>query len=143
MADEIIEKDLSFRIMKAAFEVHNELGPGFTEGIYDEAMAVQLPADGLDIERQKRIKVYYRDRLVGEYVLDLVVNNRVILEFKAVSEIAAIHEQQALSYLKATGLHLAIVINFGTPRVQYRRIVNTPERSTHPSRTTSSIPKQD
>jgi GxxExxY protein len=97
----------------------------------------------MDIERQKRIKVYFRGHLVGEYVLDLVVNSRVILEFKALSEIAAIHEQQALSYLKATDLRLAIVINFGASRVQYRRIVNTLERSSRSSHAASSIRNRD
>ena len=139
MADEIVEKDLSFKIMKAAFEVHIQLGPGFTEGIYEEAMSLQLQDDGLEIERQKRIKVNYKGQLIGEFILDLVVSRKVVLELKAVSEIAPIHEQQALSYLKATGLPLAIVINFGTVRVESRRVVNTYGKSTRPSRSPTLI----
>ena len=121
----IIEKELSYLIMQAAYEVHNALGPGFPEKIYEEAMARELPARGIEIERQKRVVVKYKDEPIGEFFLDNVVNKRVILEYKAVSEIARIHEQQALSYLKATGLELAIVINFGAERVQSSRVVYT------------------
>lgn len=126
MENEIIEKELSYRIIKSAFEVHNCLGPGFFEAIYDEAMALQLVSDGMEIERQKRIPVHFKGKVIGEHVLDNIVNQRVILEYKTVAKIAPIHEQQALSYLKATGLPLAIVINFGSSRVEYTRVVHTP-----------------
>lgn len=122
---ELIEKELSYLIMQAAFEVHNTLGPGFPESIYDEAMARELTAHNVQIERQKKVTVHYKGAPLGEFVLDNVVNQRVILEYKAVSEIAQIHKQQALSYLKATGLKLAILINFGAERVQSNRVVNT------------------
>ena len=126
---EIIVKDLSYAIMQAAFEVHNTLGPGFPEAIYDEAMARELAAQNIKIERQKKIVVRYKNHLIGEFFLDNVAEERVILEYKAVSEISRVHEQQALSYLKATGLPLAIVINFGAARVQSSRVVNTKERA--------------
>jgi GxxExxY protein len=128
METEIIEKDLSYKIIKAAFEVHNQLGPGFLESLYDEAMAIQLISDSMEIERQNRVIVKYKGKPIGEHILDGIVNQRVILEYKAVSQIASIHEQQALSYLKATGLSLAIVINFGASRVEYSRVVNTPHK---------------
>ena len=113
----ILEKELSYLIMQAAFEVHNALGPGFPESIYEEAMNRELTRRGVELERQKKIAVYFKDEPVGAFILDNIANGRVILEYKAVSEIARIHEQQALSYLKATGLELAIVINFGAERV--------------------------
>jgi GxxExxY protein len=125
MTKEIVEKDLSYRIMSAAFEVHNELGPGYLESLYEGAMVLELQARGHKFNRQKRIPVFYKGEQIGEHVLDLVVDDRIILELKAVTEIAPIHKQQALSYLKATGLHLVIVINFGSGRVQSGRIVNT------------------
>lgn len=124
MAEDIIEKDLSFQIMKAAFEVHNQLGPGFLESIYELAMTHQLRSDGHQVETQIRKPVYYKGQQVGEHVLDQIVDGKVVLELKAVSDIAPIHERQALSYLKATGLPLAIVINFGAARVQSKRVVN-------------------
>lgn len=119
----IVEKELSYVIMKSAFEVHNALGLGFPEAIYEEAMNRELVRNGVSLERQKRIKVLYKDEPIGEFILDNIADGRVILEYKAVSEIAKIHEQQALSYLKATGLELAIVINFGAERVQSNRVV--------------------
>ena len=122
---ELIEKELSYLIMQAAFEVHNTLGPGFPESIYEKAMAQELESRGVEIESQKEITVHYKGSPIGEFKLDNVAKGRVILEYKAVSEIAPIHKQQALSYLKATGLQLAIVINFGAERVQSYRVVNT------------------
>ena len=121
----MIEKEISFKIMEAAFEVHNELGPGFLESIYEEALALELQARNLVVETQKRIPVFYKGQQIGEHVLDQVVDGKIILELKAVTEIAPFHKQQAVSYLKATGLPLAIVINFGARRVQSARVVNT------------------
>ncbi len=121
----IIEKELSYLIMQAAYEVHNELGPGFPESIYEEAMNRELARLGVKLERQKEVVVRFRGEPLGKFVLDNVANGRIVLEYKAVSEIGSIHKQQALSYLKATGLELAIVINFGAERVQSSRVVNT------------------
>ena len=126
--NEIVEKDLSYSIVKAAYEVFNGLGPGFAEDIYEEAMIVVLKKYGHTPEQQKRVDVYFQGVNVGFHKLDLVVNERVILELKAVSEIAPVHKQQALAYLKATGLQLAIVINFGAARLQVARVVNTKQK---------------
>lgn len=126
--DDIIEKDLSYLIVKAAYEVFNGLGPGFDEKIYEEAMIVVLKKYGYVPEQQKRVDVFFQNVNLGFHKLDLVVDERVILELKAVSEIVAIHKQQALSYLKATGLQLALVINFGAGRLQVARVVNTKQR---------------
>ena len=130
---EIVEKDLSYVIMQSVYEVHNQLGPGFLEAIYEEATARELSANSMTFERQKRILVPYKGEIIGEHILDFVVNGRIILELKAVSEILPIHERQALSYLKATGLPLALVINFGAERVQFSRIVNTKGKTILPS----------
>ena len=97
MNREIVEKELSYRIVQSAYIVFNELGPGYVEKIYERAMALILADRGHSLENQKTITIYFRDRPVGTHVLDLVVNNRVILELKAVSVILAIHKQQALS----------------------------------------------
>jgi GxxExxY protein len=130
----IVEKELSYLIMQAAYEVHNTLGPGFPEKIYEEAMVRELTARDVEVERQKRVVVKYKGEPLGEFFLDNIANRRVILEYKAVSEIARIHEQQALSYLKATGFELAIVINFGAERVQSSRVVYTKGKAKMPSR---------
>jgi len=130
----IIEKELSYLIMQAAFEVHNTLGPGFPEAIYEEAMNRELARRGVVLERQKQVKVFFKGEPIGEFFLDTIANGKVILEYKAVSEIAKIHKQQALSYLKATGLELAIVINFGAVRVQSSRVVHKNGKVALPSR---------
>ncbi len=126
--DDIVEKDLSYLIVKAAYEVFNGLGPGFAEDIYEEAMIVVLKKYGHVPEQQKRVDVFFQEVNVGFHKLDLVVDERVILELKAASDIAAIHKQQALAYLKAAGLQLAIVINFGAGRLQVARVVNTKQK---------------
>lgn len=122
--EKIIYKDLSYKIIRACFEVHNVLGPGYSEKIYEEAMSKELRDQGIDLERQKLIEVYYKGEKVGEYRLDHVVENKIILEFKALSELNKTFEAQLLSYLKATGMKLGILINFGGKKVEYRRILN-------------------
>ena len=111
--------------MACAFEVHNQLGPGFVEKIYEEAMAQELRGHDIAFERQKQINVLYKGRQIGIHRLDMVVENKIILELKAASQLVDIHKQQTLSYLKATGLPLGILLNFGTSRVQNIRIANT------------------
>jgi GxxExxY protein len=117
--------ELSYRIMRAVFEVHNHLGPGFTEDIYEEALALELASQAIPFERQKQIQVKYKDRMVGNYRLDLVIENKIILELKAVSELNDIFQAQLHSYLCATGLQLGILINFGSKLVQSIRVPHT------------------
>lgn len=125
MNTKIVEKELSYQIVNAAYEVHNKLGPGFLETIYEAAMVLELESRGHQVRTHVRVPVYYREQKIGEHVLDLLIDEKVILELKTVTQIAPIHQQQALSYLKATGLELAIAINFGAPSVKYTRVVNT------------------
>ena len=120
----VIYRELSYQIMQAVFEVHNALGPGFVEGVYEEALAYELETRGIRFERQKRVTVRYKERVVGMHRLDLVVDGVIVLELKAVSALTDAFKRQVLSYLKATGLRLGILINFGTPRVEYTRIAN-------------------
>jgi len=111
--------------MQAVFEVHNMLGPGFLESLYEVALAHELALRHIPFERQKEIAVTYKGKLIGTHRLDLLVDKKIILELKAVTELTDIFKQQTLSYLKATNLQLGILINFGTPRVQYLRIANS------------------
>lgn len=125
---EIVEKDLSYRIVQAAYVVFNELGPGFDENVYENAMVIVLKKQAHVIDQQKRVKIYFQGEEVGLDKIDLIVDERIILELKAVAEIAPVHRQQALSYLKATGLELAMAINFGASRLQVARVVNTKQK---------------
>jgi GxxExxY protein len=128
MAVEIVEKELSYKVVQAAYEVFNGLGPGFLEKIYQEAMILVLRKNEHQVEVQKSVPITFLGKRIGVHVLDIVVDERIILELKAVSEIVPIHKQQALSYLKATGLPLALIINFGAHRLQVARVVNTKQK---------------
>jgi GxxExxY protein len=122
--DKVIYRDLSYRIMEAAFEVQNILGPGFLENIYEKALAHELELRGIPYERQKPIIVNYKGKIVGHHRLDMVVDDKIVLELKAVSMLTDAFKAITKSYLQATGLRLGILINFGTPRVEWDRVVN-------------------
>lgn len=122
---DLLYPELSYRIMSAVFEVHNQLGPGFTEDIYEEALAQELMSRGIPFERQKQIQVKYKNRIVGTYRLDLVIDTKIILELKAVTELNDVFQAQLHSYLCATNLQLGILINFGSKLVQSIRVPHT------------------
>jgi len=119
----ILFKELSYKIIGAAMEVHRILGPGFLEAVYEAALAHELTLRGIPFERQKELPVYYKSQLVGHYVADFVVDGQIILELKAVSALTKAHEAQPHNYLAATGLRLAILFNFGADSLQQKRIV--------------------
>ena len=116
-------KELTDRIIGAGMTVSNALGIGFLEKVYENAMVIELSELGLSVEQQKPIKVHYKDQIVGEYYADLLVENTVLIELKSVDRIAAAHEAQILNYLKATGIRIGLILNFGTPRMGIRRLV--------------------
>ncbi|MFZ6031516.1 MAG: GxxExxY protein [Chloroflexota bacterium] len=120
---EIIHKDLSYAVVGAAMEVHRLLGSGFLEAVYETALAYELQLRGIGFERQKRLSVSYKGQFVGEYIADMVVEDQIILELKAVSAISPSHEAQAHHYLAATGKKLALILNFGCESLQQKRIV--------------------
>ena len=122
---DLLFPELSYQVMQAVFEVHNHLGPGFTEDIYENALALELEIKGIPFERQTQIQVHYKDRFVGNYRLDMVIDSKIILELKAVTQVNDVFKAQLLSYLSATGMQLGILINFGTKRVQFERIPHT------------------
>ena len=119
----ILFKELSYKIIGVAMEVHRILGPGFLEAVYEAALAHELTLRGIPFERQKGLPVYYKGQLVGHYVADFVVDGQIILELKAVSALTKAHEAQAHNYLAATGLRLAILLNFGADSLEQKRIV--------------------
>ncbi len=117
--------ELAHTVIGAAIEVHRILGPGFLEAVYEQALCVELRLRGIPFERQKPTKVEYKGEYVGEGRLDLLVNDRLVVELKAVREVAPIHTAIVLSCLKATGKRLALLINFKVPRLKdgVRRLV--------------------
>ena len=115
---------LSHRIIGAAIEVHRELGPGFLEHIYEEALKIELSEHDLTFESQKEIIINYLGTEVGSHRLDLLVENKIIVELKAVKEFNDIHFAQLRSYLKATGLKVGLLLNFAKPTVEIKRVVH-------------------
>jgi len=122
-ADERRYKELTHQIIGAAFDVSNELGVGFLEKVYENAMFAELSRRNIPTAQQYRIKVQYKGIVVGDYVADLVVANSVLVELKHVEKLTSVHLAQAINYLKATGYKLCIIINFGTEKIEYKRVV--------------------
>ncbi|MGD0430069.1 MAG: GxxExxY protein [Acetobacteraceae bacterium] len=122
-ADKISQNLVSERIIGCAFVVANELGQGFLEKVYENAFAMELRSFGLTVEQQHGIVVTYKGAVVGQYAADLLVDNSVIVELKASKSLDPFHFAQCRNYLKATGLRLCLLINFGGPRVEVKRIV--------------------
>ena len=117
-------KKASERVIGCAFAVSNGLGAGFLERVYESALAVEMLDQGLEFEQQSPLKVYYRDTLVGRYVADFVVEDKLIVEIKALSQLTRQHDAQIMNYLKATGMTVGLLLNFGTPKMGIKRLVN-------------------
>ena len=117
-------RELTEKIIGAAYAVHNALGYGFVEKVYENALRIELEEKGLCVEQQVSMDVSYRGRLVGAYVADMVVDGKVIVEAKAVSELGKEHEVQLVNYLKATGIEVGLLINFGKSVEVRRRILD-------------------
>jgi GxxExxY protein len=117
------EQELTQKILKAAFEIHNALGAGFLERVYSNALSLELRQMGLACEQEVAHKIKYKDVIVGDYFADLVVERRVLVELKACTGFESIHEAQILNYLKASGIHVGLLLNFGKPKLEYRRFV--------------------
>jgi GxxExxY protein len=112
------------RIIGCAYTVGNKLGNGFLEKVYENALAHELRRAGIKVEQQYPIKVYYDGVVVGDYVADLLVEDRVLVELKAIKALGDIEMAQCLNYLKATNSRICLLLNFGQPRIQVRRIVH-------------------
>jgi GxxExxY protein len=120
----MLHEELTGKILEACFEVSNELGAGFIESVYEKALQVALLQKGVAVERQIPLHVSFRGVMVGDFTADMIIEGRVLLELKAADGLSNQHFAQLLNYLKATGLEVGMAINFGTPKVQYRRFDN-------------------
>jgi GxxExxY protein len=124
--DESSANRLTERIIGCAFQVLNTLGAGFLEKVYENALAHELRKFGLAIVQQQGITVMYDGVVVGQYNVDLLVDKTVIVELKAIKSLDTAHTAQCINYLKATGLHLCLLLNFGKPRLEIQRIAHSP-----------------
>ena len=116
------EKELTGRIIAAAIAVHRELGPGFLESCYEEALCLELELTGITFQRQKPVSIYYRDNLVGEHRLDLLVDERIVVEIKAIQELKDIHFAIVRSYMKSTNIENGLLLNFATMPLTIKRV---------------------
>lgn len=118
------EKDtLTERIIACCYKVHNELGPGFKESIYQKALGLEFKQQGLNFEIEKRFEVYYQDKKVGDLIVDLVVENKVIVELKAINgNFPDAFKYQVISYLKAAEMKVGLLVNFGNKSCQIKRL---------------------
>ena len=118
----LLYKDLTDRILKAAYTVHNELGCGFLEKVYQEALAIQMTEMNIPFEREKHLNVFYHGKcLQCDYIADFVVDDKVILELKAVTEMDNVFKAQTINYLKITGYKVGFLMNFGQEEFQFKR----------------------
>ncbi|MGC2235457.1 MAG: GxxExxY protein [Pyrinomonadaceae bacterium] len=120
----MLYEDLTGKILEASFEVSKELGIGFIESVYEKALVVALRQKGFHVESQVALKVNFRGVIVGEFYADLLVENKVLVELKAVNNFVNEHFAQLLNYLKTTGIEVGLIINFGNPKLEYRRFNN-------------------
>ena len=104
-------------------KVYNDLGYGFLEKVYENAIRVLLDKENLNIKQQYPIKVYYKDEVVGDYVADLLIEDKIIVELKSIEKLAPVHEAQLLNYLKATGIKVGLLLNFSSTCLKFKRMV--------------------
>jgi len=118
----MIYEDITEKIIGCAFEVINELGSGFLESVYEKAMIIALRQKSLNVNNQYPIDVFFRDEKAGEFYADILVEGKIIVELKVVRALVPEHQAQVINYLKATGMKTGLLINFGNPKLEVRRL---------------------
>ena len=127
--NQLVHSGLTGDIIGAAMEVHSYLGPGFLESVYEESLAYEFELRKIRFERQKTFNVFYKGRAVKTFVADFVADNTVIVEIKAIREITEIEKLQVINYLKASGLEVGLLLNFGAKSLDYKRLIETNQRN--------------
>ena len=120
--DRMKYEELTAKILECCFEVSNELGAGFLESVYEKALVVAFSQKGISVQSQVPLKVEFRGVIVGDFYADLIVEEKVLIELKAVTRILQEHKAQVINYLNATGLDVGLLVNFGNPRMEYFRL---------------------
>jgi GxxExxY protein len=117
-----IHEELTAKIIEACFEVSHELGSGFLEGVYQNALTLALRQKGMKVEAQAPLSVLFRGEIIGQYFADLLIEGKVIVELKSVSALAPEHQAQVINYLKASNIEVGLLVNFGKPRIEFKRL---------------------
>lgn len=120
---EIIYKEMSYKIIGIAMKVHNDLGSGFLEKVYENALMVLFEKEGIKAEQQKYLELNYYGKNIGNYIVDILINDEIIIELKTVEKISDIHIAQVINYLKITRKKLGIILNFKNRKLEYKRII--------------------
>lgn len=120
---EFLYKELSYEIIGLAMEVHRELGTGFLEKVYENALMILFEQNNIKSIQQEPIKISFRNKIIGDYIADIIVEDKIILELKCISKIIGTHKAQIANYLKATGKKVGIIINFGNKSLEIERVV--------------------
>jgi GxxExxY protein len=121
--------DITRKIIGAAMQVHSTLGNGFQEVIYQRALAIEMTQQGLAFQRELDMQIYYRDQEIGTRRVDFLVEDKVMVELKALSMLEDVHLAQAINYLEAYALEIGLLINFGAKSLEYRRVINSKIKS--------------
>lgn len=116
--------DVTEKIIGCAYRVSNTLGAGFLEKVYENALVHELQRQGMGVQQQYSIKIFYDNTMVGDYVADLVVEGSILVELKTARVLDDVHTAQCLNYLKGTGMHICLLINFGNPKIVIKRIIH-------------------
>ena len=122
---QLIYSEITGPVIGAAMEVHKILGPGFLESVYEEAFAIELDMRNISYKRQHSIDIFYKEKLAKHFVCDFIIEEVVVVELKALSQLGNIEKAQVLNYLKATKLPVGLLLNFGAQSLEYKRFVNT------------------
>lgn len=122
-------KELTEKIIGCSFEVINELGSGFVESVYEKALIIALSDAGIAVESQKAVQVTFRSQNVGDFYADLLVEGKVIVELKAIKALLPEHHAQIINYLNATGLEVGLLINFGHPKLEFKRFTRSRKKN--------------
>jgi len=120
---EIIEKELSYEIIGIAMKIYNDLGYGFLEKVYENALKNEIEELGLKVKQQYPIKVIYNDKIIGDYIADLLIEDKIIIELKTIEKLSKVHEAQILNYLKATKIRVRLLINFSLNKLEFKKLV--------------------
>ena len=139
--DRLKYKDITYIILRSFYEVYNELGEGFLESVYENALYIVLTGYGLCIGRQKDISVFFRGNIIGDFKTDLIVNEKVIVELKAVRTLDPAHEAQLINYLKATNIEVGLLLNFGK-KPDFKRFVYDNKRKNISDNLRKSVAKK-
>lgn len=131
--------DLAGKVIGLAMKIHSSLGSGFLESVYHKALARELEKAGMRFETEKQLNVFYDGVLVGEFAADFLVENELIVELKAVQNLAPAHEVQTVNYLVATGKDIGLLINFGGERLEFKKKFRLPKQKNHSEHSVNSV----